>query len=213
MRSTWWTRVHALADYVRKRESRDILFLRVPPRPSPHSSIFPSFLPSSLVGRRLFLKERLTDAPSAGAPFHHTPNPLLAPSSFIPPESPLNPSTPPPHNKSGILETLRNALKHCYLIVVMKASTVSSNKRSPTAPVLPPPHSFRLSPFRRERERLWLPFSARQPISHTVAGWSTSNYFMPLGSACAGRCGVALEKNEDDWQASPIPQELIRLPD
>lgn len=72
------------------REPRHFVFARPSP---PRSSIFPYFLPSSLVRHRLFLKERLTDAPSAGAPFHHTPNPLLAPSSFIPPDSP---KTPPP---------------------------------------------------------------------------------------------------------------------
>lgn len=42
---------------------------------------------------------------------------------------------------------------------------------------------------------------------------ATTNYFMPLGSACAGRDpGRVLEKNQDDWHPTPIPQELIRLP-
>lgn len=199
-------RACALANcvHVHEREPRHFVFPRCSTSfPCAH----PFFLPSFLIRRRLFLKERLTDAPSAGAPFHHTPNPLLVASSFIRPPSPT------------LLPTISQESWRHY---AMRWKSVTSLSRWRRAQCLPTSvlQQLRLTPspscpFRqeRERERLWLPFSARQPISHTVAGWSTSNYFMPLGSACAGRCGVALEKNEDDWQPSPIPQELIRLPD
>lgn len=147
------------------REPRHFVFARPSP---PRSSIFPYFLPSSLVRHRLFLKERLTDAPSAGAPFHHTPNPLLAPSSFIPPDSP---KTPPP-----LLPTISQESWRHY---ATRWNTVTSLSRWRRAQCLPTSvlQQLHLSPLpipsvsrpSDERERLWLPFSARQPISH--CGW------------------------------------------
>lgn len=80
-------RACALADcvHVHEREPRHFVF---PRRSTSFPCAHPFFLPSFLIRRRLFLKERLTDAPSAGAPFHHKPNPLLVASSFIRPPSP-----------------------------------------------------------------------------------------------------------------------------
>lgn len=121
--------------------NQDILFFHVARRPST-APIYFSFLPSSFAAA--YSLKRGSQMPhQQGLPFItrriHCSLPLL---------SSVRPSSPPPHNKSGILETLRNALKLCYLIVVMKASTVSSNKRSPTAP--PPPLQTR----KREKERV-----------------------------------------------------------
>lgn len=61
-------------------------------------SAHPFFHLSPLILCHPVFKKRLTDAPSAGAPFHHMLNPLLA---FF---------SQPPHNKSGIAATLRNML-------------------------------------------------------------------------------------------------------
>lgn len=89
-----------------------------------------------------------------------------------------------------------------HFSVVAKAGTVSSNTAI---------QQIQMSPRTRETRCDFLPLPDNQ--SHTVAGLAISNYFMPLGSACTGRHGIVLEKNEEDWQPGSIPQELIRLPD
>lgn len=92
-----------------------------------------------------------------------------------------------------------------HFSVAAKAGTVSSS--SVLRQIQTSPHT------RGERETHcdFLPLPGNQK-SHSGC-LATTNYFMPFGSACAGRDhGRVLEKNEDDWQPTPIPQELIRLP-
>lgn len=128
-------------------ENRDILFFRVARRPSPALIHF-SFLPSSFPAA--YSLKRGSQMPhQQGLPFIarriHCSLPLL---------SSIHPSSPPPHNKSGILETLRNALKLCYLIVVMKASTCSVFQRAfSNSSGSPPPPPTASDKREKERER------------------------------------------------------------